>query len=239
MSTEPIPFRAIQVYYYVMPKSKKLELATKGFDETVWHKFFRRYQQEYIRKRLRAVKLFAENIEVSVICEQLEIHKNSLYLFIRIYLAEGFTGLCRRTTRNHKTRLTKEQELLFKQTIITKAPFECGFEGNLWTGAGMRQLIQREFGIDYKSGIYDLLDRLHLSHQKAHADYHNADKNEQLQFIEEFKQTLLESDENNAVITFDEFSISTKPTSSYGWAEKNTRPRVTTDEKKGNAPTDF
>lgn len=222
-----------------MPKSKKLELEKKGFDEAVWNKFFRRYQQEYIRKRLRAVKLFAENIEVSVICEQLEINKNSFYLFIRIYLAEGFTGLCRRTVRNHKTRLTKEQELGFKQTIVAKVPFECDLEGSIWTGELMRQFISREFGIDYKSGIYDLLDRLNLSHQKAHSDYQNADKNEQLQFVEDFKQTLLASEENNAVITFDEFSISTKPTNYYGWAEKNTRPRVKTDEKNESAPTDF
>ena len=76
-----------------MPKSKRIELEQKGFDETVWTKFFRRHQQEYLRKRLRAVKLFAENIEVSAICEQLEINKNSLYLFVRIYLAEGFSGL--------------------------------------------------------------------------------------------------------------------------------------------------
>ena len=221
-----------------MPKSKRLELETKGFDETVWNKFFRRHQQEYIRKRLRAVKLFAENIEVSVICEQLEINKNSLYLFIRLYLAEGFSGLCRRTTRNHKTRLSKEQELFFKQTVVSKAPFECGFEGNIWNGTLMRQFIKREFGIDYQSGIYDLLDRLNLSHQKAHSDYQNASQDEQLQFIEDFKQTLLASDEFNAVITFDEFSISSKPTNYYGWAERNTRPRVKTDEKKGKEPMD-
>lgn len=214
-----------------MPKSKKLELEKIGFDETVWNKFFRRHQQEYIRKRLRAVKLFAENIEVSVICEQLEINKNSLYLFVRTYLADGFKGLCRPTTRNHKTRLTKEQELSFKQTIISKAPFECGLEGNLWTGQLMRQFIKEKFGIEFTSGIYDLLKRLNLSHQKAHSDYQNASKEEQLQFLEDFKQTLLASDENNAAITFDEFSISSKPSNYYGWAEKNTRPKIKTDEK--------
>jgi transposase len=221
-----------------MPKSKKLELENKGFDETVWNKFFRRHQQEYIRKRLRAVKLFAENIEVSVICKQLEINKNSLYLFVRIYLADGFKGLCRPTTRNHKTRLTKEQELAFKQIILTKAPFECGLEGNLWTGGVMCQFIKQMFSVEFTSGIYDLLKRLNLSHQKAHSDYQNADKDEQLQFIENFKQTLLASDEHNAAITFDEFSISSKPSNYYGWAEKNTRPRVKTDEKNESELTD-
>ena len=100
----------------------------------------------------------------------------------------------------------------------------------------MRQFIKREFQIDYKSGIYNLLDRLNLSHQKAHSDYQNASRDEQLEFIEDFKQTLLASDELNAVITFDEFSISTKPTNYYGWAERNTRPRIKTDEKNERAP---
>ena len=102
----------------------------------------------------------------------------------------------------------------------------------------MREFIKREFAVDYKSGIYDLLERLNLSHQKAHADYQNASKDEQLEFIEDFKQTLLASDDNNAVITFDEFSISTKPGNYYGWAEKNTRPKVKTDEKNVKELTD-
>ncbi len=101
----------------------------------------------------------------------------------------------------------------------------------------MRQFIKREFQIDYKSGIYDLLERLDLSHQKAHSDYQNADKQSQLEFLAQFKQTLLASDEHTAVITFDEFSISTKPTNYYGWAERNTRPRVKTDEKNESALT--
>ena len=135
--------------------------------------------------------------------------------------------------------LSKEQELSFKQTILSKAPFECALEGNLWNGTVMREFIKREFAVDFKSGIYDLLARLNLSHQKAHSDYQNASKDEQIQFIEDFKAVLLASDEQNATLTFDEFSISTKPGNYYGWAERNTRPRVTTDEKNAAEPTDY
>ncbi len=172
------------------------------------------------------------------ISKTLLLDKNSVYAFIKTYLQTGFEGLCQPAMRPKPTRLSKEQELLFKQTILTKAPFECGFEGNLWTGQVMRQFIKREFEVEFISGIYDLLERLNLSHQKAHSDYQNASQADQLQFIENFKQTLLASDDQNAVLTFDEFSISSKPTSYYGWAEKNTRPRVKTDEKNGKEPTD-
>lgn len=221
-----------------MPKTKRTEFNQKGFDEIQWNKYFRLNQQEYIRKRLRAIKLYAENNDVPTIAKTLSLDKNSVYTFLKLYLKEGLVGLCRLATRPKPKRLTKEQELRFKQTIITKAPFECGFEGNLWTGQVMRQFIKEEFKVDYKSGIYDLLDRLNLSHQKAHSDYQNADKAEQLLFLEDFTQTLLDSDEQNAVVTFDEFSISTRPSNYYGWAERNTRPRVKTDEKKESEPTD-
>ncbi|MBA2493123.1 MAG: winged helix-turn-helix domain-containing protein [Acidobacteria bacterium] len=221
-----------------MPKSIKAEFDKKGFDDVQWNKYFRRYQQEYIRKRLRAIKLFAENNDVSTISNTLSLNKNSVYIFLAAYLKEGFQGLCRVAVRPKPTRLTTAQELLFKQTIVSKSPFECDLEGNIWTGELMRQLIKREFAVDYKSGIYDLLDRLNLSHQKAHSDYQNADKDEQLRFLDQFKQTLLASDKTNATLTFDEFSISSKPSNYYGWAERNTRPRVKTDEKNESAPTD-
>jgi transposase len=214
-----------------MPKSKKTEFNKLGFDQIKWTKYFQRYQQEYIRKRLRAIKLFAENNDVSTICQTLSLNKNTFYLFVNLYLKEGFEGLCRLAVRPKPTLLSSEQELSFKQTIISKAPFECGLEGNIWNGQLMREFIKREFKIEFKSGIYDLLDRLNLSHQKAHSDYQNASKEEQIRFLEDFKQVLLNSDGQNATITFDEFSIQNKPTSSYGWAERNTRPRVKTDEK--------
>ena len=194
--------------------------------------------REYIRKRLRAIKLFAENTAVATICQTLSLNKNTFYLFINLYLNEGFEGLCRLAVRPKPTLLSLQQELSFKHTILTKAPFECALEGNIWNGKLMRELIKREFAVDYKSGIYDLLNRLNLSHQKAHADYQNASRDEQIEFLEDFKQVLLDSDEQNATLTFDEFSIQNKPTAGYGWAERNTRPRVKTDEKNVKEPMD-
>jgi transposase len=221
-----------------MPKSIRYEFNQKVFDERQWSQYFRTHQQEYLRKRLRTVKLFAENQDVATIAETLSLNKNTVYIFLKLYLREGFAGLCRPATRPKPTRLSAAQELSFKHTIVSKAPFECGLEGNLWTGALMREFIKREFGVEFQSGIYDLLDRLDLSHQKAHSDYQNASKDEQVQFIKDFKQVLLASDEYNATLTFDEFSITTKPSNYYGWAERNTRPRVKTDEKNENARTD-
>ena len=67
-----------------MPKSKKTEFDKLGFDRAEWTKYFQRYQQEYIRKRLRAIKLFAENDDVSTICQILSLNKNTVYLLVNL-----------------------------------------------------------------------------------------------------------------------------------------------------------
>ncbi len=96
----------------------------------------------------------------------------------------------------------------------------------------MCQYLKQVCQVEYKSGIYDLLARTGLTHQKAHCDYGNAKAGEQLVFLRQLRQTLPAADEKTAVVKFDEFSVCEKPTSCYGWAEKNTRPTVVTNEKK-------
>ena len=56
--------------------------------------------------------------------------------------------------------------------------------------------------MDYHSGIYDLLERLNLSHQKAHADYENADPVKQQAFLNEFKESLLTIDNTHTVVVY-------------------------------------
>ncbi len=86
-----------------------------------------------------------------------------------------------------------------------------GLCGNIWTGVLMCQYLKQVYNVVYKSGIYDLLERLNLSHQKAHADYANAKPSEQVAFIKDLQRTLIEADEKTAVIKFDEFSVCQKP----------------------------
>lgn len=119
---------------------------------------------------------------------------------------------------------------------MTRRPPEEGLEGNFWTGERMRQFLFARYAVRYKSGMYDLLERLGLSHQRAHADYGNASAEDQGLFLENFRHTLNAADDQSAVICFDEFSIGAIPTPHYGWAEKNTRPTVVTNENKEPEP---
>lgn len=102
-------------------------------------------------------------------------------------------------------------------------------------GALMQQFIHERYSVCYKSGIYDLLERLGLSHQRAHADYGNASPEAQYAFLDDLRHALNAADQTHRVVSFDEFSVGAIPTPHYGWARKNTRPTVTTDEKKETA----
>lgn len=211
----------------------------KGFDETAYKKSFNRHQQSYIRARLRCVKLYFEGRSPKQVCQEMGLHEHSCRTYLKMYLSGGFEALCAAIERPRASSLTAAQEAVFKETLLTKRPNELGLEGNIWTGDLMRQHLLNTYQVAYKSGIYDLLERLNLSHQKAHADYPNARPEEQQRFLEDLKTTLLAADERTAVVKFDEFSVCSRPSPYYGWAEKNTRPKVSTDEKNASAPMAF
>lgn len=216
---------------------KRNKFEQKGFDETEYQRHFHLNQSEYIRTRLGCVRLYGQGHEFDQVAEQLGLHQQTVRKHVNIYIAGGFERLCQPDTRAQQGLLTDQQAACFKEVLLGKRPDQVGLEGNIWTGDLMRQYLLRTYGASYKSGIYDLLERLRLSHQKAHSDYGNADPAQQAAFLDDLKQTLLEADERTAVVKYDEFSVCQRPTSHYGWAEKNTRPRVVTDEKKGSAPT--
>jgi len=209
----------------------------RGYDPNAYKRYFHNNQKEYVRKRLRCVQAYALGLEYRAISEQQKVSEGRCREYVNMYIAGGFEELCRPITRNQPEMLTAEQQELFRKVLVGKRPEEVGLEGNIWTGSLMRQYLKTAYGVAYKSGIYDLLERLGLSHQKAHHDYGNADPEEQAKFLEQLTESLLGADEQTAVVKFDEFSVCERPSSYYGWAEKNTRPKVVTDEKKENEPT--
>jgi hypothetical protein len=54
-------------------------------------------------------------------------------------------------------------------------------------------VIRQRWGVDLKtSRIYEILDNLNRSHQKAHRDYDNADPGEQKKFVKILKKNASE-----------------------------------------------
>jgi transposase len=220
----------------MMSYSRKQFLA-KGFEEADWQKCFHRYQQAYIRLKLVCVKSYAEGKTPDQIAQECSLSSWSVRQYIAQYLRGGLVKLCQPTRRRQPSLLTVSQAQAFKTVLLTSAPQDQGLEGRIWTGHLMKQYLKNTYQVEYRSGVYDLLERLNLSHQKGHPDYANADADQQQAFLQDFTQTILGADPQTAVVVYDEFSVCEKPTAFYGWAEKNTRPTFQTDEKKEPAPT--
>lgn len=210
-----------------------------GFDEDEYKRYFHQKQSEYLRIRLRSVLLYHQGKEFEEISSKLSIHHQSVRKYVNLYILGGFEELCKKILRPQSSQLSEAESVAFKSILLTRRPIDVGLDGNIWTGKIMCQYLKERYGVDYKSGIYDLLERLNLTHQKAHADYGNAKLSEQIAFINDLKETILNADEKTAIVKFDEFSICEKPSSYYGWAEKNSRPKFVTNEKKESEQMDF
>lgn len=210
---------------------KRIKFEQKGFDEIEFKRYFHLNQASYIRTKLLCLEFYHQGKEFEEIAQILLIHQQSVRKYVNTYILHGLKGLCQADNRARSSQLSPEQSSSFKEVLLTKSPNDIGLEGSIWTGTLMCQYLKETYNIVYKSGIYDLLERLNLSHQKAHADYGNAKPSEQKAFIEDLKTTLINANEKTAIVKFDEFSVCEKPSSYYGWAEKNTRPKFVTDEK--------
>ena len=214
----------------------------QGFDLAQWKHAMHRHPQEYIRRKLRVVQTYHQTHSVQAVASQYHLHKATIRAYLNTYSHGGLSALCTPQTNDRTGWLTTDQEADFKYQLLHSRPTDHGLEGNIWTGMLMKHYLKKTYSVDYHSGIYDLLERLNLSHRnggpaKAHADYGNADPTQQQAFLDRFKDALLEADETHAVVAFDEFSVCEKPTSYYGWAERNTRPVHVTNEKKANGLT--
>ena len=211
--------------------------AAVGFEEAAWQKAFHRHPTERVRRKLRVVQSFARGQSLPQAAQSYRLQLATVRKYLTQYIQEGLFGLCAPQLQPRAGRLTGEQEAAFRQTVLTSCPQDHGLVGRIWTGHSMQHYLLKTWNVVYAAGIYDLLDRLGLSHQKAHADYGNADPAAQRACLEVLKDTLLLLPQDERIVAFDEFSVCEKPTASYGWAVKNTRPRFTTNEKKERAST--
>ncbi len=147
------------------------QFEASGLDEADWQKCFHRHQQAYIRLKLSCVRSYAAGDSPARIAADLSLSRLSVRRHIAAYLRGGLAGLCQPTRRKQPSRLTPAQQQAFKAVLLSSPPRDHGLEGCIWTGQLMKQYLHNTYRVEYRSGVYDLLERLGLSHQKAHADY--------------------------------------------------------------------
>lgn len=170
-----------------MNLSQKLRMVT--LDKQQWQRLYYKNQQEYIRRKLSAIRYLSEGLSRAEVGKILGCRDETLARWIEKYLDTGLAGLVTPISHQVKTRLSPEQQQQLKRMILTERPSKYGIDRQIWTGKIIAAVILEQWGVELKtSRIYEILDELNLSHQKAHRDYENASPEKQKEFVKILKK---------------------------------------------------
>lgn len=165
-------------------------LKNQSFDADTWQKLYYLNQQQYIRRRLKAIRLLHQGNSRIEVCQQVGCSYDTLTSWLRKYLQDGLKALVSPIRHQKPSRLKLEQQQQLKEMILTQRPTDYGIERQMWTGAILSEVIARRFEVKLKdSRIYELLHELGLSYQRAHRDYANADLKAQKEWVNIIKKT--------------------------------------------------
>jgi transposase len=163
-------------------RTKRLHQISPDWD--LWQKSYYKHQQAYLRQRLLAIKYLWEGKTRYEVTQLVGCSYATLTAWLDKFLEGGFEKLTEPITHQVPSRLNLEQQLELKKMLQEQKPTDYGIDRYIWTGKIISAVIQQRWGIVLKnSRIYEILDSLNLSHQKAHRDYVNADPERQKQFI--------------------------------------------------------
>lgn len=170
-----------------MRRSDKLRQIQPDWD--LWQKLYYKHPQAYLRQRLLAIKYLWEGKSRPEVTQLLGCNYKSLTKWIDKFLEGGLQKLAQPITHQVRSRLKPEQQLELKKMLLEQKPTDYGIDRYIWTGKIISQVIHSRWGVTLKdTRIYEIIEQLNLSHQKAHRDYANADKSLQQQFVEILKK---------------------------------------------------
>lgn len=103
--------------------------------------------------------------------------------------AEGLEGLRDKKGRGRKAGLTVEQLERLRNLITLESPTDFGYNTESWTGPLIIDWVKTNFEIEYKKAqIYNILNNIGLTYQKAKGFYPEANPVAQENFKNELKK---------------------------------------------------
>lgn len=198
---------------------------------------FKRQQKAYIRQRLQAIKWLWQGKSRSEVVEKLGIDRSSLLNWLHLLIEHGVeAGLkllaqAKKVKKSGKLRADRQADLI--DILEHKKPSDYGYQQNIFTGKILVEVVEKEWQVKLSDqSIYNLLERHGFSYQRGHRDYDNADPLQQQAYGLELQRAFQNKGEAERIVFFDEFSLSNRPTTFYGWARVNTKFKVPSNEKK-------
>jgi len=123
--------------------------------------------KELEKRRLRAVEaVLKDQLTVAAVAKRFKVYLRTLYLWLARYRQYGHPGIAARPAPGAPKKL-QEKDLKRLEKKILKGAKAAGFPNDLWTCARIRDLIKKEFGVDYHfNHVGKLLARMGWSPQR-------------------------------------------------------------------------
>ncbi len=138
----------------------------------LWQKLYYQNQQSYIRQKLLAIKYLWLGDSRPEVAQKVGCSYVTLTEWIDKFIKGGLLELTKPITHQVRSRLNESQQMELKRMILESRPTDYGIDRAIWTGKIISRVIEQRWGVSLKdSRIYEILDSLKLSHQKAHRDY--------------------------------------------------------------------
>ena len=161
------------------------------WDLDLWQKLYYKHQQDYIRRRLSAIKHLHEGKSRLKVCTIMRCSYNTLNDWMDKYIEGGFNKLVEAIKHtNVPQQLSKAQKQTLKRMVLDQSPRDYGIARNIWTGDIIIEVILKRWNIALKrTRVYEILHELGLSYQRGHRDYINGDTEKQRDFVAGVKKT--------------------------------------------------
>ncbi len=174
--------------FYYRKIFDKLEQNMELLDELI-----KKNPEEYIRRRLKTIKHIWEGKSTAFIKEELSLHQTQFNERVKtlalLGTERGLRALAKKMTKKRGRKLNEDQQSGLRDILDNKKPYDFGYEGNVFTGKILVDIIQKEYNVNISDqGVYNLLKYMGYSYQKAHRDYEKADKEEQREYGEKLKK---------------------------------------------------
>jgi transposase len=165
-------------------------LEVKGYTPESIKSLFNSDDKYKIGLRLYAVY----QVSLGQSSRKLEVLYNTSYKqitnWVHRFEEEGIDGLRDRPGRGRKSRLSNSQLDKISHMISHETPSEYGYNTDTWTGPILISWIRSNFNIEFKKAqIYNIINKMGFSYQKARGFYPEADAQKQEEFKEMLKKT--------------------------------------------------
>lgn len=145
------------------------QLNARQLDEEQWQKLYYKHSQQYIRRRLQAIKYLHEGKTRQEVIDKVGCARQTLIDWIDIYCEGGLPALAQPIKSNRSQRLDVAKKAEIEKMIFERQPIDYGIEQDTWTGKIIIEVVQQQWGIKLKhSRIYKIVKEIEASHDKTH-----------------------------------------------------------------------